>query len=316
MSNNHLTSYIEQNPGISLDLTEVYTLRAFTQFEIRSLEQALLSHFSPVLNGTYTVVFPFVRWQAGDVITDQGSMALVVKSVDGKLNLNYASKSKAAIALGIPKTTLDRYTNLRGFPVYSPILGTEVLLIDESRPLSDDAPVFSSESSIPTISGVNLTDLEKGKLYALCMDKKTIYGVYTNSREAAITLDGRSDSRYISRYINKEYPITVSEDQEPVFFVMHPEWLEDTKGRIGVRAPGRKRSGLSKSIVLVDTLNNTALSFETVSDLSAFLGRKSFTDTNYVKKYMYPTKLYKNQYEFYYEEDFKGTITGQGPKRN
>lgn len=83
-----------------------------------------------------------------------------------------------------------------------------------------------------------------------------------------------------------------------------------------MRAPGRKRSGLSRSIVLVDTLNNTALLFETVSDLSAFLGRKSFTDTNYVKNYMYPTKLYKNQYEFYYEEDFKGAITGQGPKRN
>lgn len=223
MTNNHLTSYIEQNPGISLDLTEVYILRAFTQFEVRGLEQALLSHFSPALNGTYTVVFPFVKWQAGDIIKDQGSVPLVVKSVDGKLNLNYASKSKAAIALGIPKTTLDRYTNLKKFPVYSPILGTEVLLIDESRPLSDDAPVFSSESLIPTISGVNLTALEKGKLYALCMDKKTVYGIYINSREAATTLDGRLDSRYISRYINKEYPITVGEDQEPVFFVMHPE---------------------------------------------------------------------------------------------
>jgi len=30
---------------------------------------------------------------------------------------------------------------------------------------------------------------------------------------------------------------------------------------------------------------------------------------------MNPPKLYKGQYEFYYEPDFKGTITGIGPNK-
>ena len=46
--------------------------------------------------------------------------------------------------------------------------------------------------------------------------------------------------------------------------------------------------------------------------MSRFLGRKSVTDTGFVKKYMNPTKLYKGQFEFYYESDFTGTITGKG----
>jgi hypothetical protein len=53
-------------------------------------------------------------------------------------------------------------------------------------------------------------------------------------------------------------------------------------------------------------LNNTALLFYTVSDMSRYLGRKALTDTGYVKKYMNPTKLYKDRYEFYYESDYTG----------
>lgn len=30
---------------------------------------------------------------------------------------------------------------------------------------------------------------------------------------------------------------------------------------------------------------------------------------------MNPRKLYKNQYEFYYEDEFKGNISGKRPKR-
>ena len=46
--------------------------------------------------------------------------------------------------------------------------------------------------------------------------------------------------------------------------------------------------------------------------MSRYLGRKALTDTGYVKKYMNPTKLYKNRYEFYYESDYTGPRTPQG----
>ena len=52
------------------------------------------------------------------------------------------------------------------------------------------------------ITGLDLYGLEKGKLFALFLDKKTIFGVYDNPSQAARSIDGRSDSKYISRYIN------------------------------------------------------------------------------------------------------------------
>ena len=66
----------------------------------------------------------------------------------------------------------------------------------------------------------------------------------------------------------------------------------------------------------MDVLNNSALVFDTVSDMSRYLGRKALTDTGYVKKYMNPTKLYKSRYEFHYLNEFSGTITGKAPSNN
>lgn len=162
------------------------------------------------------------------------------------------------------------------------------------------------------ITGLDLYGLEKGKLFALFLDKKTIFGVYDNPSQAARSIDGRSDSKYISRYINLERPVSVGPSKEPIYFVMNPDWKTDLKGRVGARPTERKKSSKSRSIVLVDTLNNTALLFDTVADMMRFLGRKSVTDTGFVKKYMNPTKLYKGQYEFHFESDFTGIITGKG----
>ena len=142
--------------------------------------------------------------------------------------------------------------------------------------------------------------------------RSLFFGVYNNPSQAAKTLDGKSESKYISRYINLERPVLVGPDKEPVYFVMNPDWKTDLKGRVGARPSKRKISSISRSIVLVDVLNNSSILFKTISDMSRFLGRKSVTDTGFVKKYMNPTKLYKGQFEFYYESDFTGTITGKG----
>jgi hypothetical protein len=44
-------------------------------------------------------------------------------------------------------------------------------LIDPAKPLSQDSPKFFKNESTP-ISDVDLDGLEKGKLFALCLDKK------------------------------------------------------------------------------------------------------------------------------------------------
>ena len=102
----------------------------------------------PKLNGTYTVVFPFVNWQEGEKIyTDNDSIKLIIESKDRELNLTFPSKNRAAVSLGIPNTTLNRYINLQNYPVYSPILDREIFLIDPSKPLTSNSPEFNDYPS-------------------------------------------------------------------------------------------------------------------------------------------------------------------------
>ena len=65
----------------------------------------------------------------------------------------------------------------------------------------------------------------------------------------------------------------------------------------------------TKGIVLVDTLSNTAVHYDTVKLMLMDLGLKSIGATGFVKRYMNPTKLYKQRYDFHYAVDFKGIIT-------
>ena len=313
ITTNHIDNFIKQNIGTELDLDSLFILRSFTQFEARIYEQALLTHYIPKLNSSYTVVFPFNSWQKGAILKSDASKPIVIKRDEtSDFIMEFSSKNRAAISLGIPKTTFDRYVNLKNHSVYSPILEMDVFLIDKSKLLSEDSPNYSKNDNLMQLTGVDLYAFEKGKLFALLLDKKSIFGIYNNASQAARSLDGKSESKYISRHINLERPVLVGPDKEPVYFVMNPKWKTDLKGRIGARPSKRKRSSRSRSIVLVDVLNNSTILFETISDMSRFLGRKSVTDTGFVKKYMNPTKLYKGQFEFYYESDFTGTITGKG----
>ena len=99
----------------------------------------------------------------------------------------------------------------------------DIYVIDPSKPLSEDSPSYTSTDRVMGITGVDLQALEKGKLFALLLDKKSLFGVYDSASQAAKSLDGKSDSRYISRYINLERPVGVGQDKTPVYFVMNPD---------------------------------------------------------------------------------------------
>lgn len=316
ITNNYINNFTKENPEHELSLESLFILRSFTQFEARLMEQILLTEYRPKLNSSYTVIFPFINWEKTAYLINGGSKAVEVRVGDNDNTANlmkFSSKNRAAVSLGIPKTTLDRYINLKNFTIYSPVLDMDVYLVDPSKPLSEDSPSYTTTDGVVDITGVDLYGLPKGKLFALLLDKKSVFGVYDNPSQAAKILDNKSDSRYISRYVNLERPVAVGQDRTHVYFVMNPEWKSDIIGRMSARPSERKKSSRSRSIVLVDVLNQSALVFNTVSDMSRYLGRKALTDTGYVKKYMNPTKLYKGRYEFYYLDEFTGTITGKGP---
>lgn len=202
----------------------MFILRSLTQFEARLFEQVLLTQFRPKLNSNYTVVFPYSNKEISAYIIFEGSKPLEVRVGDNaEFSMKFSSKNRAAVSLGIPKTTLDRYINLKNFTIYSPVLEMDVYLIDPSKPLSEDSPSYTTTDGVMTITGVDLYALAKGKLFALSLDKKSLFGIYGNPSKAAMSLDGRSDSRYISRYINLERPVAVGEDKTPVYFIMNPD---------------------------------------------------------------------------------------------
>jgi len=183
----------------------------------------LLAEFRPQLNSNYTVVFPFSNRDISAYQKYDSSKPIEVRGGDNsQFLMKFSSKNRAAIALGIPNTTLDRYINLKNFTIYSPVLEMDVYLIDPSKPLSEDSPSYTTTDGVLTITGVDLYALLKGKLFALLLDKKSLFGVYDNPSQAAKSLDGKSDSRYISRYINLERPVVVGQDKTSVYFVMNP----------------------------------------------------------------------------------------------
>ena len=142
ITTNYINSFVKQNPGYELDLDSLFILRAFTQFEARVYEQTLLTKYRPKLNSSYTVVFPFSSWQKGATIksVDSSIPVLVKGNETSEFTMEYSSKNRAAVSLGISKTTFDRHINLKNHSVYSPVLDMEVFLIDPSKPLSEDSP--------------------------------------------------------------------------------------------------------------------------------------------------------------------------------
>jgi hypothetical protein len=175
--------------------------------------------------------------------------------------------------------------------------------------MSDAKPSGPTQTDFGPIQGVDLEALPMGSLFGLLEDKETIYAKYATPGEAA-KADGKSDNKYIRRYINLERLVTLS-NGTTVYFVMNPEWFNS---RLRV-APQSLRN--TKGVVIVDTLatTHTALEFDTVRDVLAWLGmaRSSWGSTGFLKRYINPVKLYKNRYEFYYIQDYKDVITGKGP---
>lgn len=226
-STNHINSFLKR---LSLSQTailtdqEIYILRSFTQFEARIYEQSLIKDILPSLNNSLTVIFPFLNWKEGELtLKEESDRYLIAVSKEKSFTISFSSTNAAVRALGIPKTTLNRYVNYINISLESPIWGKEIYIINNRKPLLEGKPE-NSRTAHEKISDINLFNLESGKLYAYLRDKTTLLGTFKSPNEAAFLLDGKKDSKYISRFINLERPVIVSPDRIPVYFTMHPDW--------------------------------------------------------------------------------------------
>lgn len=195
ITNNYINNFTKQNSEYELSLESLFILRSISQFEVRLYEQFWLTQFRPKLNSNYVVVFPFSNGDISTYQTYDSSKPIEVRVGDNTLFLmKFSSKNRAAVSLGIPKTTLDRYINLKNFTIYSPILYMDVYLIDSSKPLSEDSPSYTTTDGVMAITDVDLYALAKGKLFALLLDKKSLFGVYDLFKIARVCVSGINES--------------------------------------------------------------------------------------------------------------------------
>lgn len=301
-SPNYILEFIKLNPEYNLSLNHLYILRSFTQFELLFAEQSYIAHLGPELNSSNTIIYPFSNWDPAFLAELTGAVGVSILDSNERLISKFPSKYKAARALGISSTTLRRYSNTLSL-VYSSFLEMYVQIVETNNPSTIKDVKFDSPKLLPTVSGIDLNKFESGKIFALLMDKVTLKGVYNSPSEAALVLDNKKDSKYISRYINLEHPVCVGSDKTKVYFVMNPSYKNNTSLRQTPKSPRNL-----KSIVLVDTLKDTAIQYSSVKELLMVLGIKSTGATAIVKRYMFPTRLYKNRYEFHYAKDFKAQL--------
>lgn len=130
-----------------------------------------------------------------------------------------------------------------------------MFIVDTSRPLTNKTVSFDDLISLPQITDFDLYSLPIDKLVALNSNKDPVnyYGIFKSPAEAALTLDNKSEYKYISRYINLERTVEVTFNKDLVYFVMNPLYKNNISLR---RTPDSPRN--TKAIVLVDTINNTA----------------------------------------------------------
>jgi hypothetical protein len=221
-TSNHLLEFKKLYPNYFLDINSLEILTAFTQFEVRIYEQALLNYYRPNLNKESIVIFNFVNWQPGMKITYNRSSIIEVFSEDNQLINKYSSLTLAIQSLGLSKTTINRYLNSK-FLVDSPILDLPIYLKDPNKPIKEGPIDFNTVKDLPIISDVDLFSLPKDRLVALCEDKVTVFKEFESIPSAAWELDNKSDSKYISRYINKER--LVKAGGVSLYFIMHPDLL-------------------------------------------------------------------------------------------
>jgi hypothetical protein len=215
---------------------EMYILRSLTQFEARIYEQSLITKFKPSLNNTNIVTFPFTNWVEGETgLNDPKDVYVMAKSKDNSLTMNFSSLNAAVTSLGIAKTTLRRYLNYKNCYLKSPILEKEFIIFNTKYPLLKGKPDTETPTNYEPITDIDLYKLEPGKLYAYLMDKNTLFSTFKSPNEAAALLDGKKDSKYISRYINLDRPVIVGPDRIAVYFLMHPDWKKNKSGRIAHR---------------------------------------------------------------------------------
>lgn len=285
--------FLAENKGHQFSKEEVAALEKFTSFFIRLHEQAMITLVNPTLN-TDNVKFT-ANWSESSSDSEDTTYR-VVSADTGQPVAPPTSKR------GLTRQTGKTYNQVSDYldhvsSFYSDLLECDVLLrtIGNQGPFKT-GPVQTSWVTTDPIEGFDVGSLPDGLIHLLDSNKQPTEMSYSSHKDAAWTLDGKSESKYIERYINVERMVETSKGT--FFFVQN-------KGA-GVRGyspptspkPYAGTAGKRTSIVLYDIVLNLYVEFTSKNQVAIFLWGK-VAGGGVFDRYLYNGVVYKDRLRMY-----------------
>lgn len=236
-STNYLTDFKTKFPLYRLSEGEIKILSHFTHLETRTLEQSLITKFSPKLNAfEKDVTFTYRSWDPISLSLPFNTKNTNALSVEVRLKgekevfMEYPSVQKTADGLGVSRQLVTRYLNNK-LSIRSPLFDIEVMVQRPNAVLTNRPIVHPSVKERPQVD-YDLGTLPMGYLYALNKETqkldysfKTIVSANNALNPTAAELKGDKvlDSKYISRYINLDKEVKT--ELGTFYFVANPKFL-------------------------------------------------------------------------------------------
>lgn len=202
---NFVNLWHNKYPNLSLDTKSYFILKSFTEFYIRTLEQAMISYYKPEINDDRIVSYDFSNVNINEF---KGISNNFVESYDeqGNLYKTFNSYQEACTQLGITRNKLEYNLNVIDKYVFSPVANKNLQIICRNREIRLKPNVHKSQIT-PEITGVDFNSLDLGFFYLILQDKKTIIGKFRTLNELVKKTGLQIDN---VRYRNKEITIKIS----------------------------------------------------------------------------------------------------------
>lgn len=195
------------HPNISLDNRSYFILKSFSEFYIRTLEQALISFYKPEINDSRMVSYNFTSVDIKEYKNDTQNLIETYQEISMALCINktFHTQNEACTQLGITISQLEYNRNIAFNYIFSPVANQIWLIISKNREINLTPRPRHSEL-VPDITGIDYSKLESGHIYLILEDKKTIVAKYKTLREFILYKD---ISSYKQNYRNKEFLISI-----------------------------------------------------------------------------------------------------------
>lgn len=227
---NFIKLWHNRYPSLSLDSRSHFILKSFTEFYIRTLEQAMISFYGPEINDDRIVSYNFSNVNIKEY-KDSNTNIVETFDEDGILYKTFNNYQEVCSQLGITRSQLDWNMNVLSNYVFSPVANKNLLIINKNKDISLKPKPHKSEL-LANIVGIDFNSLEKGYYYLVLSDKKTIVSRFKTITELTNKTGIRVE---MAKFRNKEFLIKVSTsslDLDPTLSLVVNNLAE--KGKLGV----------------------------------------------------------------------------------